>query len=180
MHFFIYTSNKQLTGNLTCSACCWWQNTSKKIKHLTYLSCLVVEPHQSVIPGQHLAVEGGVILRRATPGHGAPDLDRLIQVDVTFLKRVWIRAAGEHGQRWRHWGWLGSVTPTRDERQGFLIQTDQSFRIFYFLTKYQVSCVGRGTETNVHSIYKNKSISTIGKHKILSPVRLHNVYKHSK
>lgn len=52
------------------------------------LSCLVVEPHQSVIPGQHLAVEGGVVLGRATPGHGAPDLDRLIQVHMTFLKRV--------------------------------------------------------------------------------------------
>lgn len=52
------------------------------------LSCLVVEPHLSVIPGQHLAIKGGVILRRATPGHGAPDLDRLIQVDMTFLKRV--------------------------------------------------------------------------------------------
>lgn len=57
-------------------------------QHLTYLSCLVVEPHQSVIPGQHLAVEGGVVLGRATPGHGAPDLDRLIQVNMAFLKRV--------------------------------------------------------------------------------------------
>lgn len=96
----------------------------RKLQLLTYLPRLVVEPHQSVIPGQHLAVEGGVVLGRATPGHGAPDLDRLIQVDMAFLKRVWIRATGEHGQRWRHWGWLGSATPTRDERQGFLIQTD--------------------------------------------------------
>lgn len=52
------------------------------------LSCLVVEPHQSVIPRQHFAVEGGVVLGRATPGHGAPDLDRLIQVNMAFLKRV--------------------------------------------------------------------------------------------
>lgn len=132
--------SKQLEVNFSsaCQTSSWFKSRSdlfclprKLQQHLTYLSSLVVEPHQSVIPGQHLAVEGGVILRRATAGHGAPDLDRLIQVDMTFLKRVRIRAAGEHGQRWRHWGWLGSVTPTRHERQCFLIQTDLLLQFSY-------------------------------------------------
>lgn len=139
MHFFIYMSNKQHTDE-PIRPVLPADNGKIPAEHLTYLSCLVVEPHQSVIPGQHFAVKGGVILRRATAGHGAPDFDRLIQVDMTFLKRVWIRAAGEHGQRRRHWGWLGSVTPTRDERQGFLIQTDQPVLFYIIISITGVLC----------------------------------------
>lgn len=47
---------------------------SKYVKGYTiiifsYLASLVVEPDQSMIPGQHLAVEGGIVLGRATPSH---------------------------------------------------------------------------------------------------------------
>lgn len=59
----------------------------------------MVEPDESVIPGQHLAVESGVVLSWATPGHRPPDLDGLVQVDMALLKRVRVRAAGEDGQR---------------------------------------------------------------------------------
>lgn len=68
----------------------------------SYLARFVVEPDQRVIPGQHLAVERGIVLGRATPGHRAADLDRLIQVDVSILEGVRVGLAGEHGQRRRH------------------------------------------------------------------------------
>lgn len=69
---------------------------------MTHLACLVVEPDEGMVPGEHLAVEGGVILGRAAARDRAPDLHRLVQVDVTLLKRVRVRAAGEHSQRRRH------------------------------------------------------------------------------
>lgn len=67
-----------------------------------YLARLVIEPDQGMVPGQHLAVKRRVVLCRAAAGHGAPDLDRLVQVDMAFLKGVRIRPAGEDGQRRRH------------------------------------------------------------------------------
>lgn len=63
------------------------------------LAGLVVEPDQGVIPGQHLAVEGGIVLRRATPRHRPADLDRLIQVYMSLLEWVRVWSAGKHGQR---------------------------------------------------------------------------------
>lgn len=62
-----------------------------------YLACLVVKPNQGVIPGQHLAVERGVVLRGPTPSHRPADLDGLIQVDMSLLERVRVGSAGEHG-----------------------------------------------------------------------------------
>lgn len=64
-----------------------------------YLAGLVVKPHQGVIPGQHLAVKGGVVLGRPAPSHRPADLDRLIQVHMPLLEWVRVRSAGEHGQR---------------------------------------------------------------------------------
>lgn len=91
---------------------------------MPHLACLVVEPDERMVPGEHLAVEGGVVLSRTAACDRAPDLHRFVQVDVTLLKRVWVRAAGKHGQSRRHWWRLQCVTPTRGERQGFLIQID--------------------------------------------------------
>lgn len=65
----------------------------------SYLAGLVVEPDQSMIPGQHLAVKGGIVLRRTTPGHRPADLDWLIQVYMSLLEWVRVWSAGEHGQR---------------------------------------------------------------------------------
>lgn len=72
---------------------------SPSLSHTTHLACLVVEPDECVISGQHLAVESGVVLGWPTPGHRPPDLDGLVQVDMALLKRVRVRAAGEDGQR---------------------------------------------------------------------------------
>jgi len=68
----------------------------------SYLAGLVVEPNQGVVPGQHLAVEGGVVLGRPAPSHRPADLDGLIQVHMALLERVRVGSAGEHGQRRRH------------------------------------------------------------------------------
>lgn len=89
----------------------------------SYLARFMVEPDKCVIPGQHLAVERGIVLGRTTPSHWPADLDRLIQVHVSILERVRVGSAGEHGQRRRHWFWLESVTPTRYEGDVFLIQS---------------------------------------------------------
>lgn len=89
----------------------------------SYLAGLVVEPDQCMIPGQHLAVEGGVVLGWATSSHWPADLNWLIQVHMSLLEWVWVGSAGEHSQRWRHWFWLESITPTRYEGQVFLIQS---------------------------------------------------------
>lgn len=89
----------------------------------SYLAGLVVEPDQCMIPGQHLAVEGGVVLGWATSSHWPADLNWLIQVHMPLLEWVWVGSAGEHSQRWRHWFWLESITPTRYEGQVFLIQS---------------------------------------------------------
>lgn len=63
------------------------------------LAGLVVEPDQGMIPRQHLAVEGGIVLCWATPRHRPADLDRLIQVYMPLLEWVRVWSAGEHGQR---------------------------------------------------------------------------------
>lgn len=47
---------------------------------------LVVEPDESMVSRQHLAVERCVVLGRAAASNRAPDLDWLVQVDMTFLK----------------------------------------------------------------------------------------------
>lgn len=65
----------------------------------SYLASLVVEPNQGMIPGQHLAVEGGIILGWAAPSHRPADLDRLIQVHMPLLEWMRVGSAGEHGQR---------------------------------------------------------------------------------
>lgn len=62
------------------------------------LARLVIKPDESVVPGQHFAVEGSIILRGPTAGHGAADLDGLVQVDMTLLEGVRVRAAREDGQ----------------------------------------------------------------------------------
>lgn len=90
---------------------------------LSYLAGLVVEPNQGMIPGQDLAIEGGIVLGRAAPSHRPADLDWLIQVHMPLLEWMRVGSAGEHGQRWRHWFWLESITPTRHEGQVFLIQS---------------------------------------------------------
>lgn len=94
-----------------------------KIYTISYLASLVVEPDQCMIPGQHLAVKGGIVLGRTTTSHRSADLDWLIQVYMPLLEWVWVGSAGEHSQRWRHWFWLESITPTRYEGQVFLIQS---------------------------------------------------------
>lgn len=66
---------------------------------LSYLASFVVEPNQGMIPGQHLAVKGGVVLGRATPSHRPADLDWLIQVYMTLLEWVRVGSAGKHSQR---------------------------------------------------------------------------------
>lgn len=91
----------------------------------SYLASFMVEPDECMIPGQHLAVERGVVLGRTTSSHWPADLDRLIQVHVSILERVRVGSAGEHGQRRRHWFWLECVTPTRYEGDVFLIQSDR-------------------------------------------------------
>lgn len=63
------------------------------------LASLVVKPHQSVIPGQHLAVEGGVVLGWPAPSHRPADLDGLIQVHMPLLEWVRVGSAGEYCQR---------------------------------------------------------------------------------
>lgn len=62
------------------------------------LACLVIKPDQSMVPGEHLAVKGGIVLGWPAASHRAADLDRLVQVDMTLLKRVGVRAASEDGQ----------------------------------------------------------------------------------
>lgn len=52
------------------------------------LARFVIEPNEGMIPGQHLAVKRCVVLSRTTASHRSPNLDWLIQVDMTFLKRV--------------------------------------------------------------------------------------------
>lgn len=59
----------------------------------------MVEPDESVVPGQHFAVEGGVVLCGAAAGHGPSNLDGLVQVNMALLERVRVGSAGEHGQR---------------------------------------------------------------------------------
>lgn len=95
----------------------WIENTA-----VSYLPGLVVEPHKSMIPGQHLAVEGGVVLGRSAASHRPSDLDWLVQVHMSLLEWVRVGSAGEHGQCWRHWFWLECVTPTRHNGEIFLIQ----------------------------------------------------------
>lgn len=68
----------------------------------SYLAGLVVEPNQGMIPGQHLAVKGGIVLGRPTPSHRPADLDWLIQVHMSLLEWVRVGSAGEHSQRRRH------------------------------------------------------------------------------
>ena len=58
------------------------------ILYIPHLASLVVEPDEGVVPRQNLAVEGGVVLCRTAPGHRAADLDRFIQVDMSFLEWV--------------------------------------------------------------------------------------------
>lgn len=62
------------------------------------LACLVIKPDKSMVPGQHLAVKCGVVLGWPAASHGAADLDGLVQVNMTLLKRVGVRAASEDGQ----------------------------------------------------------------------------------
>lgn len=63
------------------------------------LASFVVKPNQGMIPGQHLAVKGGVVLGRATPSHRPADLDWLIQVYMTLLEWMRVGSAGKHSQR---------------------------------------------------------------------------------
>lgn len=62
------------------------------------LARLVIKPDESMVPGEHFAVKGSIILRRSTAGHRAADFNGLVQVDMTLLKRVRVRAASEDGQ----------------------------------------------------------------------------------
>lgn len=62
------------------------------------LARLVIKPYESMVPGQHFAVKGGVILRWSAASHRAADFDGLVQVDMSLLKRVRVRAASEDGQ----------------------------------------------------------------------------------
>lgn len=64
---------------------------------ISYLACFVFKPNQGVIPGQHFAVEGGIVLSRATPSHRPADLDRLIQVHMPLLEWVRVGSAGKYG-----------------------------------------------------------------------------------
>lgn len=68
----------------------------------SYLASFMVEPDERMVPGQHLAVERGVVLGRTAARHRPADLDRLIQVHVAILEGVRVGSAGEHGQRRRH------------------------------------------------------------------------------
>lgn len=88
-------------------------------KQTSYLACLVIKPDKSMVPGQHLAVKRGVVLSWPAASHGAADLDGLVQVHMTLLKRVGVRAASEDGQGWRHRGQIVVATPTRDEESLF-------------------------------------------------------------
>lgn len=67
-------------------------------KQTSYLACLVIKPDKRVVPGQHLAVKGGIVLGWPATSHRAADLNRLVQVDMTLLKRVGVRPASEDGQ----------------------------------------------------------------------------------
>lgn len=75
------------------------------------LARLGVEPDERVVARQHLAVEGGVVLRRAAARHGAADLDGLVQVHMALLERVRVGPAREDGQRRRHRGRARTRTP---------------------------------------------------------------------
>lgn len=113
---------------ITAAAVCgnWTSQTNTRntiVNIFSYLASLVVEPNQCVIPGQHLAVEGGVVLGWSTSSHRPADLDRLIQVYMSLLEWMRVGSAGEHSQRWRHWLWLQSITPTGHEGHVFLIQS---------------------------------------------------------
>lgn len=66
---------------------------------ISYLAGLVVEPYQSMIPGQHFAVKGGIVLGRPAPSHRPADFDWLIQVHMPLLEWVRVGSAGEHSQR---------------------------------------------------------------------------------
>lgn len=74
-------------------------NVSVVIVVFSYLASLVVEPNKGMIPGQDLAVEGGIVLGWATPSHRPADLDWLIQVYMPLLEWMRVGSAGEHGQR---------------------------------------------------------------------------------
>lgn len=76
------------------------------------LAGLVVEPDERMVPGQHFAVKGGVVLGGSAAGHRASDLDGLIQVNMALLERVRVGSAGEHSQRRRHRFGLQRVAPT--------------------------------------------------------------------
>lgn len=81
-----------------------------------YLARLVIKPDESMVPWQHFAIESSIILRWSTAGHGAADFNGLVQVDMTLLKRVRVRAASEDGQGWRHRGQTGGVSPIKGQR----------------------------------------------------------------
>lgn len=115
-----YYHQKYITFQFECGIQGSWNSAPM---FSSYLASFVVEPDKCMIPGQHLAVERGIVLGWTTPSHWPADLDRLIQVDVSILERVRVGSAGEHGQRRRHWFWLECVTPTRYEGDVFLIQS---------------------------------------------------------
>ena len=110
------------------------QPYTHSLKLSSHLAGLVVEPDQRMVPGEHLAVKRRVVLRGAAARHGAADLDGFVQVDMPLLEGVRVWSAGEHGQRGRHRGRLESVAPTRDDGQGFLIQSGGCLR-FQFKNK---------------------------------------------
>lgn len=58
----------------------------------------MIKPDKCMVPGQHLTVKSRIILSWPAASHGAADLDGLIQVDMTLLKRMGVGAAGEDGQ----------------------------------------------------------------------------------
>ena len=77
------------------------------------LAHLLIKPEESMVPWQHSAIKGGIILCWWTMCHRMADLDGLIQVDMTLLKWVSLQAASEDGRGWLGWG--GVWTSDNDE-----------------------------------------------------------------
>lgn len=99
----MFVNNEHIYGNIQVDfhsmRLTTWRKKETAIIIFSYLASLVVKPNQGMIPGQHLAVEGGVVLGRATPSHRPADLDWLIQVHMPLLEWVRVGSAGEHSQR---------------------------------------------------------------------------------
>lgn len=110
----------------------------------------MIKPDESMVPWQHFAIKGGIILRWSTACHRAANLDGLVQVDMTLLKRVRVRAASEDGQGWRHrgqaWGVSLPGTMRSSSRFGTLFTSLSPYPPKIFKLKQTAHCLSITSE----------------------------------